>query len=77
MENSIDEGMLAIADEKLKLEENLSSSSGGSRSGMKSSEDVDGANEETEVRDNEDSNGSVVNAPSADVASLLSSILDL
>ena len=33
VENSIDEGMLAIADEKLKLEENLSNTAGTAASG--------------------------------------------
>ena len=73
VEDSIDEGMLAIADEKLKLEENLSTNLHKTRMPTDSNDGTPVAS------DNEDSNSSVPGGPqqSSDVATLLGNILEL
>ena len=69
MENSIDEGMLAIAEEKLKLEENLSSNV--------RAVPTDSNEGTPAVSENEDSNSISGPQQSSDVATLLGNILDL
>ncbi|XP_075241493.1 uncharacterized protein LOC142336493 isoform X2 [Convolutriloba macropyga] len=69
VENSIDEGMLAIAEEKLKLEENLSSNV--------RAVPTDSNEGTPAVSENEDSNSISGPQQSSDVATLLGNILDL